>query len=124
MKIFGIDFTSRPSKSKPLNYLECDFDGSTLSAGNLIEWSIFDSFEKFLGSEGEWIAGVDFPLGLPRKFIENIGWPKPWETYVDYVGSLERPKFREILDTYKEHRPKVDKEHLRLTDAAADSISP
>jgi hypothetical protein len=124
MKIFGIDFTSRPSKSKPLTCLECDFDGSTLSAGNMIEWNTFGGFEEFLDSEGEWIAGIDFPFGLPRKFIENIGWPTSWETYVDYAGSLERSKFREILDTYKEHRPKGDKEHLRLTDAAAGSISP
>jgi len=124
MKIFGIDFTSRPGKSKPLTCLECEFDGSTLRAGSLVEWLAFDQFEDFLGSDGEWIAGIDFPFGLPRKFIENIGWPNSWEAYVEYVGSLERSQFREILDAYKEHRPDGDKEHLRITDAAAGSISP
>ena len=124
MKVYGIDFTSRPSRSKPLTCLECVFDGSTLRAGNLINWSTFDGFEEFLDREGEWIAGIDFPFGFPRRFVENIGWPKSWEAYVDYVGSLERRNFRDILDRYKEHRPKGDKEHRRLTDIAAKSISP
>ena len=98
MKIFGIDFTSRPGKSKPLTCLECEFDGSTLRAGSLVEWIAFDQFEDFLGSDGEWIAGIDFPFGLPRKFIENIGWPNSWEAYVSYVGSLERLEFQDMPD--------------------------
>ena len=118
MRVYGIDFTSRPSKKKPLTYLECEFDGLTLRAGNPREWVKFKDFE------GEWIAGIDFPFGLPRKFIENIGWPTSWETYVNYVGLLERYRFREILDGYKEYRQKGDKEHLRLADIAAGSISP
>ena len=124
MKVYGIDFTSRPSEEKPLVYLECEFDGLTLRAGNPRKWKEFRDFEKFLSSEGDWIAGMDFPFGLPRKFIENIGWPSTWRSYVDYVGSLERSKFREILDEYKENRQKGDKEHLRLVDVAAGSISP
>jgi hypothetical protein len=124
MRVYGIDFTSRPCKKKPLVYLECEFDGSMLRAGNPREWITFDHFEEFLASDGEWIAGIDFPFGLPRKFIENIGWPTSWESYVDFVGSLERSKFREVLDGYKEHRIKGDKEHLRFTDFAAGSISP
>ena len=124
MKVYGIDFTSRPSKSKPLTCLECGFDGSTLKAGNLINWCTFDGFEEFLRSEGEWIAGIDFPFGFSRKFIENIGWPNSWEAYVNYVGTLERLEFQDILDQYKEQRSTGDKEHRRLTDIAAKSISP
>ena len=124
MKVYGIDFTSRPSKSKPLTCLECRFDGSTLKAGKLIDWCTFDGFEEFLRSEGEWIAGIDFPFGFSRKFIENIGWPNSWESYVSYVDSLERHEFQDILDQYKERRSKGDKEHRRLTDIAAKSLSP
>ena len=124
MRVYGIDFTSRPSKKKPLVCLECEFDGSTLRAGDLIKWDDFSGFEKFLIREGEWIAGIDFPFGLSRKFIENIGWPTTWKSYVDYVGSLKRSRFREILDEYKEYRQTGDKEHLRRADVSAGSISP
>jgi hypothetical protein len=124
MKIIGIDFTSRPSKSKPLTCLKCEFDNTVLRAGELIEWPSFDGFETFLRSNTCWVAGIDFPFGQPRKFIENVQWPKEWREYVDYVSSIERIDFREILDNYKEPRPVGDKEHRRMTDVAAGSISP
>ena len=78
MKVIGIDFTSRPTKSKPLTCLNCEFDGTVLKATELLEWPSFEGFDKFLCSSGPWIAGIDFPFGQARKFIENIGWPKSW----------------------------------------------
>jgi hypothetical protein len=73
---------------------------------------------------GPWIAGIDFPFGLPRKFIENIGWPLTWTGYVEHARKLRRRGFRDALDTYRSTRPAGDKEHRRATDIAAGSISP
>ena len=124
MKIVGIDFTSRPSKSKPLTCLNCEFDNEVLRAGELIEWPSFNGFDTFLRSTASWVAGVDFPFGQSRKFIENIGWPKKWRQYVEHVSSMDRREFQAALDEYKDPRPAGDKEHLRLTDVVAGSISP
>jgi hypothetical protein len=37
-----------------------------------------------------WIAGIDFPFGQSRAFIENIGWPNYWAGYVAHAGTLGR----------------------------------
>ncbi len=124
MKVVGIDFTSSPSKSKPLTCLNCEFDGIVLRARELVEWRSFEGFDAFLRSAGPWVAGIDFPFGQASKFIENIGWPKRWRDYVELVGSIERRVFRATLDEYRNPRPYGDKEHRRLTDIAAGSISP
>jgi hypothetical protein len=124
MKIVGIDFTSRPSKTKPLTCAICHLDDGHLRMMELVEWSSFDGFDTFLGSDGPWIAGIDFPFGQARKFVQNIGWPASWQEYVSLVGTLERSAFRAELDAYKENRSPGDKEHRRRTDVDAGSISP
>ncbi len=124
MKLYGVDFTSRPRRGKPITCLECTFDGDTVRAGKLTEWYSFDGFEAALGNPGPWIAGIDFPFGQARTFIENIGWPGTWQGYVDHVQALGRARFRAVLDAYRAKRPAGDKEHRRATDIAAGAISP
>ena len=124
MKVYGIDFTSRPKRKKPITCLECVLDGNRLRAGELIEWQSFGGFETALRAPGPWIAGIDFPFGQSRRFIKNIGWPLSWMGYVEHAHSLGRKGFRQALDTYRENRPEGDKEHRRASDIAAGSISP
>jgi hypothetical protein len=124
MKVYGIDFTSRPTRSKPITCLECRLDGNRLEAGKLLEWRDFVAFERGLRKPGPWIAGIDFPFGQSRKFIDNIGWPDSWRGYVEHARSLGRKGFRSVLDGYRANRPSGDKEHRRATDIKAGSISP
>lgn len=124
MKIYGIDFTSRPRRSKPITCLECVLDGKRLQAVALPEWQNFELFEAALNSPGPWIAGIDFPFGQARRFIETIGWPGTWQDYVVHSQALGREGFRAALDAYRANRPPGDKEHRRATDIAAGSISP
>jgi len=124
MRIIGIDFTSDPKRKKPLTCLNCQFGNGILRAGELVEWSSYNGFEEFLSSKGGWVAGIDFPFGQARRLIENIGWPRIWEEYVELVGRLDREEFKCILNEYKELRAYRDKEHLRRTDIAASAVSP
>lgn len=124
MEVLGIDFTSRPSRKKPITCLPCRLDAGVLEAENLSEWAGFEEFESALSRHGPWIAGIDFPFGQPRRFIHNIGWPADWQTYVNYAESLGRSGFRKLLDDYRGPRSKGDKEHRRATDIEAGSISP
>ncbi|MCB9989322.1 MAG: DUF429 domain-containing protein [Rhodospirillales bacterium] len=124
MQIYGIDFTSRPKRSKPITCLACTLEGTHLTANDLTEWRGFDGFEEMLKRPGPWIAGMDFPFGQARRFIETIGWPATWQGYVDHVAQMTRAEFREALDAYRKPRPPGDKEHRRQTDSAAGSISP
>lgn len=124
MNVYGIDFTSRPKRSKPVTCLACVLEGNQLHAGELTEWHTFGAFEEALKRPGPWIAGIDFPFGLSRRFIENTGWPDTWGGYVAHVKRLGRSGFREALDNYRAKRLPGDKEHRRKTDVAAGSTSP
>jgi Protein of unknown function (DUF429) len=124
MKVYGIDFTSRPSRAKPITCLECVLEGTRLEARESFEWRDFDAFEAALREPGPWIAGLDFPFGLARRFIENIGWPGSWQGYVEYAKTLGREGFRAALDAYRQKRPPGDREHRRKADIAAGAISP
>lgn len=72
MRIYGIDFTSRPRRGKPITCLHGQLDGDRLIAGQLACWSDFEPFEAFLNHPGPWIAGLDFPFGQSRTFLTNI----------------------------------------------------
>jgi hypothetical protein len=124
MNIYGIDFTSRPKRSKPITCLECGLDGNRLKAGALTEWQDYKGFEDALRRPGPWIAGIDFPFGQSRTFIENVSWPASWQGYIDHVKTLDRKSFRAELAAYAAVRPYGEKEHRRKSDRAAGSISP
>lgn len=124
MKVFGIDFTSRPSRGKPITCACCNLDGSVLRFDGLELWHELASFEQALQTPGPWISGIDFPFGQSRTFIQNIGWLGDWLDYVGHAASLGRQEFRRALDNYRSPRPDGDKEHRRATDIAASSVSP
>ena len=98
--------------------------GRVLRADRREEWPEFAPFEDALRKPGPWIAGIDFPFGQSRTFIENVGWPQSWSDYVTHVGSLPREGFRDQLECYRKPRQIGDKEHRRATDIAASSVSP
>lgn len=122
--MLGIDFTSRPTRRKPLTCVHATIGETFLRAHAVEEWTDFTGFEHALLRPGPWISGLDFPFGLSRRFIETIGWPDTWEAYVSYAASLGRDAFRCALTSYKEARSMGDKEHRRATDKVANSISP
>lgn len=124
MRILGVDFTSRPTRAKPITCLRCSLSGDALRAEQLEKFSTFAEFEEMLNAPGPWLAGIDFPFGQSRRFIETIGWPQTWVGYVAHAKSLGREGFRETLVSYCAKRLPGDKEHKRETDLAAGSISP
>lgn len=124
MQILGIDFTSKPTRRKPIACVFCALDNNTLSFKYSQEWPSYTEFEALLAAPGPWIAGIDFPFGQARRFIKTIGWPESWAAYVRYVSQFNRSSFRSTLNDYRRNREAGDKEHRRATDKAAGSISP
>jgi hypothetical protein len=124
MQVLGIDFTSKPGPRKPITCLRATLTRRRLETLELERWPSFAAFEEALQRPGPWIAGIDFPFGQSRRFIETIGWPTRWRDYVEHAASLGRDGFRAALDAYRATRPPGDKEHRRQTDRAAGSISP
>lgn len=124
MKVFGVDFTSRPCRAKPITCAECRFDGQALTLKSLSSFTSFPAFENWLTTPGAWIAGLDFPFALPRKLIRNLGWPASWNAYMANIAGMSREDFVRLLEDYKHERASGDKEHLRDTDSFAKSASP
>ncbi len=124
MKIYGLDFTSAPSRKKPITCAVCELRQDLLIVIDGLKLNNFEDFEAFLRSDGPWLAALDFPFGQPRKLISNLGWPATWEGYMRVIASMDKKQFEETLKRYWESRPAGDKQHLRATDVLAGARSP
>ena len=109
MKFLGVDFTSTPTRTKPIACLYCMLVEGTLRTDRLVPLVTFEDFEETLRAPGPWIAGADFPFGQSRKFIENIGWPVTWVGYVAHAQRLGRHGFCDALNAYRASRPMATK---------------
>jgi hypothetical protein len=124
MRIYGLDFTSAPRQAKPITCAECWLEGEVLAVERVVPLVSFAAFEAFLRSPGPWVAGFDFPFGQPRRLVEALGWPQPWEAYVRRLSGEGKPAFEAALTAYCAGRPLGDKHHLRATDVPARPCSP
>src|SRR5260370_29047833 len=124
MKIYGLDFTRAASRKKTMTCAVCELKKDLLSVKDCLRLTSFGDFEALLRSDGPWLAALDFPFGLPRKLITNLGWPQTWEGYMQVIASIGKMKFEETLKVYQESRPVGDKQHLRATDVLAGARSP
>ncbi len=129
MRIYGLDFTSLPSRSKPLTLAVCDLEDSILRLLELRplggeKAKPFKLFEEWLQTPGPWVAGVDFPFSQPRQLVLDLGWPTAWGDFISHVAGLKRSGFESGLRAYKASKLKGEKELHRATDKKAISRSP
>lgn len=124
MQIYGIDFTSSPQPRKPIACAEAQLESDILQIHRVHYFTNFADFMEFLQRSPIWIAGMDFPLGQPRKLIENLQWGETWAEYVSLVGRMSKQEFVETLNQYRQVRAEGDREHLRQTDRLTGAISP
>ena len=124
MRIYGLDFTSRPRRGKPITCAVCTLRDDCLSLDELLLWSDFAGFESALQRQGPWVAGIDFPFGQARRLIQDLKWPATWDGYVAHAAALGRAGFQATLDAYRAGQPPGNKEHRRAADRAAGAISP
>lgn len=125
MKIYGIDFTSSPSREKAITVAEGVLKNNNKLVISLVSrLTDFQAFEDFLEQRGPWFCGMDFPFGLPLKFLKSILLPISWPNYVGTIAQWGRKDFEKKITTYKEKQFKGYKEPLRITDALAHAQSP
>ncbi len=124
MHIYGLDFTSSPSRRKPITCACCELYETVLTLQSCLKMTSFAEFETFLHSDGPWLAAFDFPFGQPHKLISNLGWPQNWQGYMRTIASMSKADFENTLHTYRASRDPGDKLHLRATDRMAGAISP
>lgn len=124
MRVFGLDFTSSPSRHKPITLAEAELEGESLRLVSLSSINSFTDFEAFLSKPNIWCAGIDFPFGQPRKLVENLGWPSSWPEYVRAISEMKKAQFVDLLRQYQAGRSEGDKRHFRKVDKLAGACSP
>jgi len=122
--IHGVDFTSQPRLSKPIVVASGHRQRSQFHLDSIAEIADWQDFECWLRHPGPWIAGFDFPFGLPREAVEDLGLPKDWPQMVASCRQYGRQQFRSLLDRYRESRPIGQRYAHRATDRPAGSHSP
>jgi hypothetical protein len=124
MRILGVDFTSAPGPRKGITVATGHLSGPALLVDALETLESFEQFDALLARPGPWIGGFDFPFGLPRELVHDLGWPRDWRRLVGLCGNLTRAEWRGILDGYRATRPAGRKYAHRRTDLPAGSSSP
>ena len=122
--ICGVDFTSRPRKQKPITVATGRMRSGAFELESIEEYCDWEKYESWLNRDGPWVAGFDFPFGLPREAVRDLGWPASWHELVLHCRSLGRERFRTALDRYRESRPAGNRYAHRATDHPAGSHSP
>ena len=147
MNIVGIDFSSAPRVRKPITLAVGRFiEGRPFEAGRGTRDSrrsidtlhidahrrlpSLDAFEAWLAGPGPWVAGCDFPFGLPRPFLVNQGWgvvedptasQPSWRAITAQVAALSRLELVDRCRAWTLPRPIGARFAHRATDGPAGS---
>src|SRR5690606_983805 len=68
--LHGVDFTSAPSRRKPIVVASGRPHANGLRLERIERIVDLAGFEAFLARPGPWLGVFDLPFGLPRPFIE------------------------------------------------------
>ncbi len=129
--IIGVDFTSRPTRVKPITVavgalgLDTTVDTRVLSIESVLTCADTASFTAALESLTPWVGGFDFPFGLPREFVEEQGWPvrgrHAWRKIAQIACAESRAALVERCRAFCDARPTGSKFAHRKVDRLAGS---
>ncbi len=100
IQIYGLDFNDTPRAERPIAVASCLLSGDVLAVNCLASLASLETFENFLSSAGPWVAAIDFPFGIPRRVVENAGWPGTWDAFVRASESFGAAHFEDLLSAH------------------------
>src|SRR5690606_10400925 len=71
MKIYGVDFTSRPCRTKPITCLEASLEGNELKFVDLKSLPSFEAFEDVLRKPGQAARPLRRSITLPPALLPS-----------------------------------------------------
>lgn len=119
--LLGIDFTSAPTRHKPITVAHGQLRGDCVSLQRVDALFSFGEFEALLVRPGPWIGAFDFPFGLPRELVEALGWPCEWPALVRHYAAMTRLQIRDTFAAFCDARPVGTKFAHRACDGPAGS---
>ncbi len=119
--LIGCDFSSAPSRRKPVVIAVGAQQGGRVTLERLDRLESLASFGNWLAQPQAWVGGFDFPFGLPRELVQQLGWPQQWAACMDHYAALSRPAIRDTFAAFCNARPVGGKFAHRATDRPAGS---
>jgi len=119
--LVGCDFSSAPSRRKPIVLAFGHAVQGRVVLEGLQTLETLPAFGHWLAQPGPWVAGFDFPFGLPRELVEHLGWPLDWLDCIRHYCSLPREDIRERFAAFCDARPAGGKFAHRAFDKRAGS---
>ncbi len=105
MHLVGCDFSSAPSRRKPIVLAHGHLRGAVLVLDRLESLHTLEDFSLWLGLPGPWVGGFDLPFGLPRELLQTLGWPLEWEASIRHFANLSRAEIRAEFKAFCDARP-------------------
>jgi hypothetical protein len=119
--LVGCDFSSTPTRRKPIVLALGSAGGGRVQLTRLEKLESLAAFGDWLRQPQAWVAGFDFPFGLPRELVEELGWPTDWRECMRHYAALTRPQIRDTFAAYCAARPAGGKFAHRRFDKLAGS---
>jgi hypothetical protein len=125
MQLLGVDFTSAPTRRKPITVARGRLRGAVLGLEGVDAVVDFAAFEALLATPGPWFGGLDFPFGLPREFVRAQALGESADAVVASVHRLcpTRMDFRALVDAWGDARPPGRRLVHRRTDTALPGVT-
>ncbi|SCK45442.1 Protein of unknown function [Variovorax sp. HW608] len=121
MRLIGCDFSSAPTARKPIVVaLGASGDGVVELHGFECFPSL-DAWGRWLAETPQWVGAFDFPFGLPRELVVELGWPSEWKPLIEHYTAIERARIRDTFAAFCAARPAGGKFAHRATDRPAGS---
>jgi Protein of unknown function (DUF429) len=120
-ELWGCDFSSAPSRRKPVVLAIGRLDGDRIGLERIETFETLPSLAARLAQPGRWTGGFDLPFGLPRELVEALGWPSDWLACMRHYAALGRDEVRAAFAAFCAARPVGTKFAHRATDRPASS---
>jgi len=119
--LIGVDFTSRPTRRKPIVLARGSTTGAAVTLDALDRFEQLEQLGAWLALTPGWIGGFDLPFGLPRELVERLRWPTDWRACMQHYASLSRARIRDTFAAFCAARPAGAKFAHRACDRPAGS---
>ncbi len=121
MHLIGCDFSSSPSRRKPIVLAQGTVARGRVQLVGLLTFDTLHDFGQWLAQPADWVGGFDLPFGLPRELVQTLGWPTGWPACMDHYAALSREQIRAQFAAFCNARPVGGKFAHRATDGPAGS---
>lgn len=126
--LLGIDFSSAPSRKKPIAVITAQWQGAEIHLLESQSLLLIQDMTNLLLQTSPFVAAIDMPFGLSRELVDGLKWPghgrytpQAWADLMRYYSALEGSVIRATFKAWCDARPAGKKFAHRACDGPAGS---